>query len=139
MTTPQKGDQLPPNGAAHFYVGEVMHHRMKPVTHRFAYQVFSILIDLAKLDQANRTSPFFSVNRFNLMSFHEKDHGPLAVCKRAGYQFYSGACRTRYGAQVMQGIGGGNTTAGYWAVSCNYGNGAWYFSATDQSEFLCTN
>ena len=76
MITPQKGDQSPPNGAAHFYVGDVMHHRMKPVTHRFAYQVFSILIDLAKLDQANRTSPFFSVNRFNLMSFHEKDHGP---------------------------------------------------------------
>lgn len=76
MTTPLQGDFTPPQEAAHFYVGEVMHHRMKPVTHRFAYQVFSVLIDLAKLDDAHRTSTFFSVNRFNLMSFHEKDHGP---------------------------------------------------------------
>lgn len=80
MTTPHKGDFAPPNEAAHFYIGEVMHHRMKPVTHRFAYQVFTILVDLAKLNEAGRTSPFFSVNRFNLMSFYEKDHGPRDGC-----------------------------------------------------------
>jgi len=76
MTTPRKGDISPPEGPAQFYVGEVMHQRMKPVTHRFAYQVFSILIDLDKLDAAHHVSRFFSVNRFNLMSFFEKDHGP---------------------------------------------------------------
>ncbi len=76
MMTPVQGDFAPPKDAAHFYVGEVMHQRMKPVKHRFAYQVFSVLIDLAKLDAVHRTSRFFSVNRFNLMSFFERDHGP---------------------------------------------------------------
>lgn len=56
------------------YVGEVMHQRMKPVGHRFAYKVYSLLIDLDRLDEADRLSPLFSVNSANLMSFHEADH-----------------------------------------------------------------
>ncbi len=54
--------------------GEVMHHRLRPVKHRFTYKVSSWLIDLDELDQLNRLSGF-SVNRFNLFSFNEKDHG----------------------------------------------------------------
>ena len=56
------------------YVGDVMHQRMKPVGHRFRYRVYSMLIDLDRLEEANRLSPLFSVNRANLMSFHEADH-----------------------------------------------------------------
>lgn len=59
-----------------FYRGTVMHQRMRPVTHRFSYSVFSVLIDLDALDQVNRKSLLFSVNHFNLMSVHERDHGP---------------------------------------------------------------
>lgn len=67
----------PPLAPASFYVGEVTHHRMKPKAHRFQYSVFSLLIDLTRLDEANALSRFFSVNRFNLLSFSERDHGPF--------------------------------------------------------------
>ena len=56
------------------YSGNVMHQRMRPVGHRFDYTVFSLLIDLDRLDEADRLSPLFSVNGFNLLSFHESDH-----------------------------------------------------------------
>jgi hypothetical protein len=51
---------------AALYVGDVMHQRMKPVGHRFRYRVYSLLIDLDRLDEADRLSPLFSVNRANL-------------------------------------------------------------------------
>jgi hypothetical protein len=53
-----------------------MHARMKPVAHRFTYQVFSLLIDVGRLAEADRLSPVFSVSRWNLLSFSPKDHGP---------------------------------------------------------------
>lgn len=65
----------PPSGeAAVLYAGQVMHQRMKPMGHRFNYKVFSLLIDLDRLDEADHMSRVFSVNSFNLLSFHEKDH-----------------------------------------------------------------
>jgi uncharacterized protein len=67
----------PPAAAASFYVGDVVHHRMKPRQHRFKYSVFSLLIDLKRLEEASRLSRFFSINRFNLLSFSERDHGPF--------------------------------------------------------------
>lgn len=56
------------------YEGAVMHHRLNPVRHRFIYRVFSSLIDLDELPQLDNLR-LFSVNRFNLFSFHEHDHG----------------------------------------------------------------
>ncbi|GGH22602.1 DUF1365 domain-containing protein [Alsobacter metallidurans] len=66
----------PPKEAASLYRGGVMHARMKPVEHRFSYEVFSLLIDLDRLAEASRASVFFSVGRWNLLSFWQKDHGP---------------------------------------------------------------
>lgn len=66
----------PPEQAASLYIGEVMHARMKPVAHRFAYRVFSMLFDADRLDEAGRLSRFFSIGRFNLVSFNPADHGP---------------------------------------------------------------
>lgn len=57
------------------YAGQVMHHRMKPEKHRFIYRVTSMLIDLDELDQLDRSLRWFSRNRFNLFSFHDRDHG----------------------------------------------------------------
>ncbi|GLK69588.1 DUF1365 domain-containing protein [Hansschlegelia plantiphila] len=65
----------PPAGAASLYKGVVRHTRLKPRRRRFAYDVFSLLIDLDALDEANRLSRLFSVGRFNLVSFFERDHG----------------------------------------------------------------
>src|SRR6478609_3673207 len=61
--------------AAALYFGEVMHARLKPVGHRFSYRVMSLLIDLDRLDIADRQSPLFGVNRRALYSFSEADHG----------------------------------------------------------------
>src|ERR1700761_1920336 len=61
--------------AAALYVGEVMHARLKPVGHRFSYRVMSLLIDLDRLEVADRQSRLFGVNRPALYSFHEADHG----------------------------------------------------------------
>ncbi len=66
------GARLP---ALLLYKGKVMHARMKPVQHRFSYSMSSILIDIDRLDEADRCSLLFSVNRANLISFNEKDFG----------------------------------------------------------------
>lgn len=60
--------------AARLYPGKVMHARLMPFGHRFTYRVFSLLIDLDRLSEAERMSRLFSVNRRNLVSFHESDH-----------------------------------------------------------------
>jgi len=64
----------PPAQAAVLFSGQVMHQRMKPVGHRFSYDVFSLMVDLDRLDEVDRLSAVFSVNRRNLLSFHENDH-----------------------------------------------------------------
>ena len=64
------------DAAAALYVGEVMHARLKPMGHRFSYRVMSLLIDLDRLEAADRQSPLFGINRAALYSFNEADHGP---------------------------------------------------------------
>ena len=66
-------DTVPP--AAWLYPGSVMHARLKPTMHRFTYTVFSLLIDVDRLADAGRQSRLFSINRWNVISFHESDHG----------------------------------------------------------------
>ena len=57
------------------YAGHVVHTRLRPKLHRLRYRVFSMLLDLSELDELDRSLRFFSVNRFNVLSFHERDHG----------------------------------------------------------------
>ena len=57
------------------YNGTVIHKRFKPKIHYFKYKVFSILIDLYELENLSKKIKFFSYNKFNLVSFYEKDHG----------------------------------------------------------------
>lgn len=64
----------PPEAAGAIYAGEVMHHRLKPFGHRFAYTVFSLLVDVDRLDELDRRSVLFSVDRPNVASFHQSDH-----------------------------------------------------------------
>src|SRR6266849_9226180 len=63
------------DAGATLYFGEVMHARLKPKSHRFSYRVMSLLIDLDRLDVADRQSRLFGVNRASLYSFNEADHG----------------------------------------------------------------
>ena len=57
------------------YSGNVIHKRFKPKEHFFKYKVFSLLIDLSELNELDDKLKFFSLNKFNLISFYEKDHG----------------------------------------------------------------
>ena len=57
------------------YNGSVIHKRFKPKEHFFKYKVFSLFIDLSELNELNDKLKFFSLNKFNLISFYEKDHG----------------------------------------------------------------
>ena len=58
------------------YNGEVIHKRFKPKVHYFRYKVFSLFIDLKELSKLNNLIPYFSYNKFNLISFYDMDHGP---------------------------------------------------------------
>jgi len=60
---------------SYIYNGTVIHKRYKPKTHFFKYSVFSLLLDLSELELLNDKIKFFSFNKFNLISFFEKDHG----------------------------------------------------------------
>jgi len=53
-----------------------MHHRLRPVRHRFHYRVFSLYLDLDELAAVDRKLRLLSVDRFNVLSFHNADHGP---------------------------------------------------------------
>ena len=57
------------------YNGQVIHKRFKPKVHSFKYNVFSLLIDLSELEILDKQVNLFSFNKFNLISFYNKDHG----------------------------------------------------------------
>ncbi len=63
------------SAASALYFGEVMHKRLRPFVHAFRYRVFSLYIDLDELDICDRGLRLFSHNRWNLVSFHDRDHG----------------------------------------------------------------
>ena len=60
---------------SYIYNGNVIHKRFKPKEHFFKYKVFSLFIDLSELNKIDESLKFFSLNKFNLISFYEKDHG----------------------------------------------------------------
>ena len=66
----------------HLVLSEIIHNRHGTPAHELKKPGFSVLLDLDRLDEANRTSWLFSVNRFNLISFHEADFGPNHKSKR---------------------------------------------------------
>ncbi|MDX1484194.1 MAG: DUF1365 domain-containing protein [Alphaproteobacteria bacterium] len=57
------------------YRTEVIHARTGDVRHRLRHSVFYLYLDLGKLDEAAVKTRLFSVNRFNLLSFFDRDHG----------------------------------------------------------------
>ncbi len=55
------------------FLGHVMHRRLRPAVNAFVYPVFYVQLPLRRLDEAR--GPLFSLDRFNLLSFHRRDHG----------------------------------------------------------------
>jgi DUF1365 family protein len=62
-----------PEGA--IYRAQVTHTRAGKVRHRFRHSVFYLYLDLHVLDDFADRSRLFSHNRFNLLSFFDRDHG----------------------------------------------------------------
>lgn len=63
------------NEDAQLYFGAVRHARYAPRRHKFSYRVFSLLIDLDRLDHVALKTRLFSHNRFNLYAIYDRDHG----------------------------------------------------------------
>lgn len=61
--------------ASALYSGHVTHARLRPRVHRLSYRIYSLLLDLDELEELDARLRWFSVDRFNLFSFHRKDRG----------------------------------------------------------------
>lgn len=57
------------------YNGFVTHTRISPARHSFRYRVFSLLLDLDKIDDFASRSRIFARNGRGIVSFQDKDHG----------------------------------------------------------------
>lgn len=84
MSAPGKAADGAP---AALYVGAVMHARLGATPHRFRYRVFTLYVDLDRLEEAGRLSRLFSIDRANLVCLRTADHGargaqPLAAWAR---------------------------------------------------------
>jgi DUF1365 family protein len=61
--------------AGFLYPSRVMHRRLAAPLYRFVYRLFHVLLDVDRIDELSRRLRLFSHNRFNLVSFHDRDHG----------------------------------------------------------------
>jgi len=57
------------------YNGAVKHQRFKPIKHSLNYKTFSLLIDLDEIESLAKNISIFSLNKFNIFSFYNVDHG----------------------------------------------------------------
>ncbi|WP_211452515.1 DUF1365 domain-containing protein [Collimonas antrihumi] len=55
--------------------GKVRHVRLKPKRNAFSYGVYYLRLPLRTLAESDFDNIFLSRNRFNLLSFHDKDYG----------------------------------------------------------------
>jgi hypothetical protein len=60
--------------AAWLAPGEIVHRRLRPREHALAYRVTVLIVDLDRVDVATARLRWFSHNRFNLVSLHDRDH-----------------------------------------------------------------
>jgi uncharacterized protein len=57
------------------YNGTVKHQRFKPIKHSLNYKTFSLLVDLDEIESLAKDISIFSLNKFNIFSFYDLDHG----------------------------------------------------------------
>ena len=57
------------------YNGTVKHQRFKPIEHSLNYKTFSMLLDLDEIENLAKNISIFSLNKFNIFSFYNCDHG----------------------------------------------------------------
>jgi uncharacterized protein len=74
LTRPHNPSMALPEAAC-FYSCRVMHRRRVAPFYRFVYRVFYLLLDIDRIGAAAQGVRLFSHNRFNLLAFHDRDHG----------------------------------------------------------------
>jgi uncharacterized protein len=57
------------------YTGSVMHRRVSPRMHRFRYRAFWLMVELNVPTNNPKKLRLFSINRPNLFSLYDRDHG----------------------------------------------------------------
>ena len=57
-----------------FYFGTLRHRRFEPARHEFTYRLFMAFLDIDRIPELARISPFLSYNHWNWASFDERDH-----------------------------------------------------------------
>ena len=56
------------------YLGKLRHRRFSPREHQFTYPVFMAFLDIDRLPELLRVSPFSSYNKWNWIAYDERDH-----------------------------------------------------------------
>ncbi len=54
--------------------GQVVHHRVRPHKHDFFYPLAMVMLDIDKLGETFSQSRWWSMERFNLISFYRRDY-----------------------------------------------------------------
>ncbi len=57
------------------YAGQVVHKRLKPHQHAFAYRVFALALDVDEISNLAMRLRMFGHNKRNLISFYDNDYG----------------------------------------------------------------
>ncbi len=63
-------------GEASIALGSVRHRRLRPCANAFAYSSYFLRLPLRELHHALGSARLISHNRWNVLSFHDRDHGP---------------------------------------------------------------
>ena len=63
-----------------FYNGKIIHQRLGKTKHKFTNLHLFLLINISKIKSSNMSSicskfSLLSINKFNILSWHVKDHG----------------------------------------------------------------
>lgn len=56
------------------YKGTLRHRRFEPVPHEFQYNLFMACLDIDRIPELMKISPFTGYNRFNWAAFFDRDH-----------------------------------------------------------------
>jgi uncharacterized protein len=56
------------------YVGKLRHRRFSPRLHAFSYPVYMVFLDIERLPELVRISPFAGYNRWNWTAYCKSDH-----------------------------------------------------------------
>lgn len=89
--------------ASCIYEGRVVHKRLSPKAHAFAYRVFTLCLDVDEIDELDRRLRFFSRGRLNLLGFYDADLGAPGAANVAqkARTILQGADLSAYGARIQ--------------------------------------